>query len=147
MLGITRVRIAPNLPGIGKDLDARATLNADVIAAEPDLLAFTIMAFTPNANPALHGSMVRAAVGDITGVAVVVGILAQDSYEDVDSAGAPINRPSMIYRAGTFIRSTVNEVMGGYTPPLAPILPGDEMDRALNLKGIYLEESWDESGG
>jgi hypothetical protein len=139
MLGITRVRIAPNLPLIGKDLDAGATFNADVVANILDLEAGTIMVIPTPGAP-----MVPAAVADIGNTAVVIGILAADSYQAFDSTGGIILRPAMIYRRGVFIRSTINDINGRRpAPELAPINPGDANDVALNVRGIHLEESWD----
>jgi hypothetical protein len=148
MLEVTKVTISPLLPLIGKDLDARATLNADVAAAEPDLLAGTIMVYSAGVAPN-DRQMRRALDADLTvaGIAnLVLGILAADSYAANDGAAIPtaVNRPAMIYRAGTFIRSTVNDINGTYIPPLTAITYGSIPDLVLNDKGIFLEESWDE---
>jgi hypothetical protein len=143
MLEITKVRISPLLPLIGKDLDAEATFNADVLAAQEDLLAGTIMAF--NGGTGLMQKATAVQISDFT-QAFVIGILAADSYAALGPDGqTPVVRPAMIYRGGTFIRSTVNEV-NGMSPPAAipPILPGDPLDRAMNIRGLYLEESYDE---
>jgi|SRR5271165_3517826 len=144
MLEITRVTISPNLPLIGKDLDVGATLNADVAANQTDLPAGTIMSLTEGATremvklPALPVPLPAAATA-------IIGILAADSYATVPAA----NRPAMIYRRGVFIRSTVNEVNAmvtgaGAGAALGPINYQDPSDNALNSRGIFLEESWDE---
>ena len=143
MLEVTRVTISPNLPLIGKDLDAEATLNADVTGTQPDLWAGTIMVFSVTGPPA--NEMRRALTADfgaVPSVTFVWGILAADSYQMEDLV---TNRPAMIYRAGTFIRSTINDVNTGYvTTPIAPIIPGDARNIFLAGLGIYMEESWDD---
>jgi hypothetical protein len=143
MLEITQVTIRPLKPLIGKDLDAGATLNGDVEAAQPDLLAGTIMAFT---NLAVN-EMIPATLADLAMPGLTVGILAAESYQAFDSAPTPaaINRPAMIYRRGVFIRSTVNEANAESGSPLPAIVAGDATDVLLNNKGIFLEESWDEA--
>ena len=149
MLEITRVTISPNLPLIGKDLDVGATLNADVAAAQTDLPAGTIMVLTEGVLremvklPALPVPF--PAVPGVFPLGTIIGILAADSYATVPAA----NRPAMIYRRGTFIRSTVNEVNAmvtgaGAGAALGPINYQDASDNALNDRGIFLEESWDE---
>jgi hypothetical protein len=144
MLEVTRVNIGPNLPLIGKDLDAGATLNADVTGAVPDLRAGTLMHFTL-AGPV--NEMAPATLAQIAAPANLIGVLAADSYYAESSPGVGVNRPAMIYRRGTFIRSTVNEVNqdAKLTAPWAvPIEAGDVNDIALNQRGIFLELSWDE---
>jgi hypothetical protein len=148
MLEVTKVRIRPNLTFIGKDMEAAATFNADVDAAQPDLPGGTIMTYTAG------GVMTKAAALPVA-PALMVGILAADSYATVDSAGSDIVRPAMIYRSGTFVRSAINYING--TPPagldlpvpppplLPPILPGDPADIGLNDRGIFLEEGFDEN--
>jgi|SRR5271166_5236135 len=144
MLEITEVNISPNLPLIGKDLDAEATFNSDVSANQTDLLAGTLMIVTEGALR----EMVKAPALPVAALPVnqFVGILAADSYAVVPAA----NRPGMIYRKGTFIRSTVNEINGMASGAnaglaLAPIVPGDATDVFLMGYGIHLEESYDES--
>lgn len=147
MLEVTRVTIRPNLPLIGKDLDARATLNGDVTGTMPDLWAGTILRYdfaTREFRFAVIGDLANPVPGTI-------GILAVDSFQVEDLT---TNRPAMVYRAGTFIRSTINAVNSGepplyppYGPPLAalpPIVAGDPVDLALAQIGIFLEESWDD---
>jgi len=121
-----RIGTAPNvITIIGKDLNAYATFNGDVAAAQGVIKAGRLMKYTVATK-----TLAPAVVGTDT----VFGVLAADV--DTGAAGATEILPIMVYRAGTFLRQEVesanNVVIGA----------GGAVDLALNDLGIFLEFSY-----
>ena len=111
---------------IGKDLDARATFNADTTPNVGILKAGTLMKYT-----AATKVLDKAVVGTDT----IFGILALEV--DTGTGGATEVLPAMVYRAGTFRRQEVESANN------VSITPGSAVDIALNDLGIFLELSYE----
>ena len=114
--------VAAPISIIGKDLDARATMNGDTTPNVGVLKAGTLMKYT-----AASKTFDKAVVGTDT----VAGLLSDDV--DTGTGGATEILPVMVYRAGTFRRQAVESANN------VSITPGSAVDIALNDLGIHLE--------
>ena len=114
--------VAAPISLLGKDLDARATFNADTTPAVGLLKKGTLMKYT-----AATKTLDKAVVGTDT----IFGILSDDI--DTGPVGTTEIQPVMVYRAGTFRRQVVESANN------VSITPGSVVDLALNDAGIFLE--------
>lgn len=124
MLNVTVTSVGAPLTIIGKDLEAEATFNADVLPGSGKLKAGTLMKYDGTAQ-----QLSRSADGT-----AVYGILA-DEYDDTGAGGAVI--PAMVYRGGTFLRQEIESANNLAIPP------GSVIEAGLRGLGIELELSYD----
>lgn len=117
---VSRTSVGPPLTIIGKDLDAGATLNADVAEETGPLRAGTFMSFAAGVLTKSTGSN-------------IFGILA-DEFTDV---GAPGPVPAMVYRRGVFLRQEIESANN------VSVVQDSAIDKALRALGIYLEQSYE----
>lgn len=110
---------------LGKDLDAGATFNGDIAAAQGVIKAGTLMKYDAATKLLSKG---------VIGTDNIFGLLAVGV--DTGAVGATEVLPGMVYRRGVFLRQEIesanNVVIGA----------GDANDLALQDKGIYLEFSY-----
>jgi hypothetical protein len=126
---------------IGKDLDAEATFNADVVACAGLIPAGRFMSYdeaTKTLTPLPLPITDDAATG-----ALVFGVLAADC----DASNATIPNVGMVYRHGTFLRQEIESANSAQAGPWTTIPPNGPMGEALRAKGINLEYSYPDYEG
>lgn len=118
----------PPITIIGKDLDAGATLNADIGPNLGLIPAGRLMSYNATSKLLIPWDATADAPG-----ATVAGVLAMG----VDSTDAVNPAVGMVYRRGTFLRQELEAA----NQVLIPM--GGPLDIALNGAGIFLEYSWE----
>jgi hypothetical protein len=121
--------VAAPITIIGKDLDAGATFNADLKAAQGVLKAGQIMKY----DAALKE------LSKVTDFALDVpyGVLA----DDIDGGTGTEIFPVMVYRRGVFLRQELESANN------IAITPGSALETKLNDAGIFFELSYEQYAG